>query len=90
LLPRGEERPPVERTGDEAQFYIRMRARVPIGIGPERAEAGRRLLKDADAGVFLLDDGLQHLQLHRDFDLVLIDALRPFGGGNLLAAGPHA
>ncbi len=86
LLPRGDETVPVETTGDEAQLYLRS-ARVPIGIGPERAESGARLLREADVGVFLLDDGLQHVQLHRDFDLVLIDALRPFGGGNLLPLG---
>jgi tetraacyldisaccharide 4'-kinase len=86
LLPRGDENAPVDTTGDEAQLYIKS-ARVPIGIGPERAETGARLLREADVGVFLLDDGLQHVQLHRDFDLVLIDALRPFGGGNLLPLG---
>jgi tetraacyldisaccharide 4'-kinase len=37
--------------------------------------------------VLLLDDGFQHLQLHRDFDLVLIDGLHPFGGGHLLPLG---
>ncbi len=86
LLPSGRENVPVETTGDEAQLYIRS-ARVPIGIGPERAETGARLLKEADVGVFLLDDGLQHVQLRRDVDLILIDALRPFGGGNLLPLG---
>ncbi|HVW10314.1 MAG TPA: tetraacyldisaccharide 4'-kinase, partial [Bryobacteraceae bacterium] len=86
LLPRGDERPPIERTGDEAQLYLRS-AHVPIGIGTERALAGARLLEHSDARVFLLDDGLQHVQLHRDFDLVVIDALRPFGGGHLLPLG---
>ncbi len=86
LLPTGAERPPMESTGDEAQLYIRS-ANVPMAIGAERATAGERLLEEADARVFLLDDGLQHLQLYRDFDLVLIDALRPFGGGNLLPLG---
>jgi tetraacyldisaccharide 4'-kinase len=86
LLPRGDERPPIERTGDEAQLYLRS-AHVPIGIGTERAEAGRRLLDQTQARVFLLDDGLQHVQLHRDFDLVVIDALRPFGGGHPLPLG---
>ncbi len=86
VLPRGDEMPPVETTGDEAQLYIQS-AHVPIGIGPERAEAGTRLIEKADVGVFVLDDGLQHLQLTREFDLVLIDALRPFGGGHLLPLG---
>ncbi len=86
LLPRGDERPPIERTGDEAQLYIRT-TNAPIGIGADRFETGSRLLKSADIGVILLDDGFQHLQLHRDFDLVLIDALLPFGGGHLLPLG---
>ena len=86
VLPGGDERPPIERTGDEAQLYIRA-TRVPIGIGADRAETGARLLRAANMGVLLLDDGFQHLQLHRDFDLVLIDALRPFGGEHLLPLG---
>src|SRR6185437_2790422 len=86
LLPTGDERPPIERTGDEAQLYIRS-IRVPIGIGADRAEAGTRLMRQADVGALFLDDGFQHLQLARDFDLVLIDALMPFGGGHLLPLG---
>jgi 3-deoxy-D-manno-octulosonic-acid transferase len=87
LLPHGDETPPVERTGDEAQLYIRSTSNVPIGIGADRTETGAQLLREANAGVLLLDDGFQHLQLRRDFDLVLIDALRPFGGGHLLPLG---
>ena len=87
LLPRGNETPPVERTGDEVQLYIRSTSNVPIGIGADRAETGAQLLREADIGVMVLDDGFQHLQLRRDFDLVLIDALRPFGGGHLLPLG---
>ncbi len=36
---------------------------------------------------FILDDGFQHLRLARDFDIVLIDGLNPFGGGHLLPSG---
>jgi tetraacyldisaccharide 4'-kinase len=35
----------------------------------------------------VLDDGFQHLQLERDVDILLIDAMNPFGGGHLLPAG---
>ena len=35
----------------------------------------------------ILDDGFQHRRLHRDSDVVLIDATRPFGGGRCLPAG---
>jgi tetraacyldisaccharide 4'-kinase len=77
---------PVSRTGDEAQLCMQA-AGVPIGIGPDRWATGMQLLAAAEVRIMFLDDGFQHLQLHRDFDLVLIDALRPFGGGELLPRG---
>lgn len=86
LLPRGNERLPVGLTGDEAQLYVRATG-VPMAIGGERFLAALRLLKETAVKVFFLDDGFQHLQLARDFNLVLIDALNPFGGGHLLPLG---
>jgi tetraacyldisaccharide 4'-kinase len=73
-------------SGDEAQLCMRA-ARVPIGIGPDRYATGVQLLRAVDLCVLFLDDGFQHLQLDRNFDLVLIDALRPFGGGCLVPLG---
>ena len=35
----------------------------------------------------LLDDGFQHVQIVRDFDIVLLDAARPFADGRLLPCG---
>jgi 3-deoxy-D-manno-octulosonic-acid transferase len=86
LLPKGNERLPVGLTGDEAQLYIRLTG-VPMAIGGNRFEAARQLLRKTEPKLFFLDDGFQHLQLARDFDLVLIDALNPFGGGHLLPLG---
>ena len=37
--------------------------------------------------LFILDDGFQHWKLHRDKDIVLIDAGNPFGNGQLLPSG---
>ena len=37
--------------------------------------------------VLLLDDGFQHWQLHRDLDIVLVDATNPFGNGKVLPRG---
>jgi len=39
------------------------------------------------ADVFVLDDGFQHLPLHRDADIVLVDCTDPFGGGWCPPAG---
>ncbi len=73
-------------SGDEAQLCMR-EACAPIGIGPDRYAVGLELIDKAEVHVLFLDDGFQHLQLDRDFDLVLIDALRPFGGGHLVPLG---
>jgi 3-deoxy-D-manno-octulosonic-acid transferase len=84
LLPGSETG--IARTGDEAQICSKATS-APIGIGGNRFEAGTELIKTANPGLLFLDDGFQHLQLHRDFDLVLIDALSPFGGKYLLPLG---
>jgi tetraacyldisaccharide 4'-kinase len=38
-------------------------------------------------GLAILDDGFQHRRLARDLDIVLVDALNPFGYGRLLPRG---
>ncbi|MES1258641.1 MAG: tetraacyldisaccharide 4'-kinase [Acidobacteriota bacterium] len=86
LLPRGDERLPVGLTGDEAQLYIRS-AGVPLAIGGDRFEAATALLRKTPVRLFVLDDGFQHQQLARDFNLVLVDSLNPFGGRHLLPLG---
>ncbi len=79
IVPRGGSAP-VEETGDEAQTYVRQAA-AHVGIGGDRYEVGRRMERELNPDVFLLDDGFQHFRLHRDHDIVLIDALDPLGGG---------
>jgi tetraacyldisaccharide 4'-kinase len=77
----------VGHTSDEVQLLrARLGDRVAMGIGADRYARGRELVAH---GVewFILDDGFQHLQLERDVDVVLVDALNPFGGGHLLPAG---
>jgi tetraacyldisaccharide 4'-kinase len=49
--------------------------------------AGRLALQRFGPDTLLLDDGFQHRQLHRDLDLVMLDATDPFGGGHLLPRG---
>jgi tetraacyldisaccharide 4'-kinase len=53
---------------------------------PDRVAAGRKAINDG-ADCLILDDGFQHRRIQRDLDLVLIDALDPFGGGSCLPAG---
>jgi len=51
---------------------------VPVICDPDRWRAGR-LAVDRGAKVLVLDDGFQHRRLHRDLDIVLLDATRPWG-----------
>jgi tetraacyldisaccharide 4'-kinase len=54
---------------------------------PNRARLAQQVLREFKPDVILLDDGFQHYRLHRDLDIVLIDALNPFSNGRLLPRG---
>ncbi len=69
-----------EEFGDEPLLIARQ-AGVPVYVSRERYEAG--LVAEADSpvaakegnpsSVYLLDDGFQHRQLHRDVDILLLN-----------------
>ena len=67
--------------GDEALVIARNLPRALVAVARKRAQAGAWLEKHFGVDVHLLDDGFQHLQLHRDLNLLVIDATNPFGGG---------
>jgi tetraacyldisaccharide 4'-kinase len=69
-----------------ALLRTRLGARAQLGVGKDRYASGR-VLERHGAEWFILDDGFQHLALHRDADIVLLDASDPFGGGRLLPCG---
>ena len=74
-------------TSDEVELMkARLGERIAIGVGAERYARGLELTARGIDWI-VLDDGFQHLQLARDADVVLIDAMNPFGGGRLLPAG---
>ena len=75
-----------EESGDEPQIFLRSRV-APVGIGADRFRTGTLLAEQFGIDVVLLDDGFQHVKLARSFDLVLIDALNPFGGGEVFPVG---
>jgi tetraacyldisaccharide 4'-kinase len=75
-----------EHSGDEPQMFVRS-GLAPVGIGANRFKTGTLLVRDFGADVLLLDDGFQHQRLARSVDVVLIDALDPFGGGEVFPLG---
>lgn len=76
-----------ESVGDEAILLARRLPGVPVVVGADRFRAGQEALRRFRLDALLLDDGFQHRQLHRDLDLVMVDATDPFGGGWLLPRG---
>jgi tetraacyldisaccharide 4'-kinase len=60
---------------------------VPLYQDPDRVDLARRAVEESQSQVLVLDDGFQHRRLARDFDIVLLDALDPFGGGRLFPRG---
>ena len=74
--------------GEEAYWLARTLPGVAVYTGACRYAAGMAAWEDLNPDLFLLDDGFQHLKLHRDLDLVLLDAASPFGNGCLLPRGP--
>lgn len=65
-------------------------ARCPsarLVVGPDKtASAVRAVAEGAD--FVIVDDGLQHRRLHRDTEVVMVDARAPFGNGSVLPGGP--
>jgi len=73
--------------GDEP-FLIATRCPTAIvAVGADRYELGQWVLSRFPIDCILLDDGFQHLALHRDVNLLLIDATDLSGLGAILPAG---
>jgi tetraacyldisaccharide 4'-kinase len=77
-----------ELAGDEPYLLARNLSGVPVCVSKDRAHAGLHAFKKHQIHFFILDDGFQHVGLHRDFDLVLLDGENPLGNGHLLPWGP--
>jgi tetraacyldisaccharide 4'-kinase len=75
------------QAGDEAVLLARRLPGVPILVGGDRIQSGRLALRQFGPDTILLDDGFQHRRVHRDLDLLLLDATDPFGGERLLPRG---
>lgn len=75
------------QVGEEAYWLARSLPGSAVYTGPARYDAGLAAWEQFRPDLFLLDDGFQHFQLHRDLDIVLLDAAAPFGNGFLLPRG---
>lgn len=72
--------------GDEAVLLAR-RTGCAVAVGAHRPAAAALLVRSG-CNVLIADDGLQHLALRRDLEIIMVDGSRGFGNGALLPAGP--
>jgi tetraacyldisaccharide 4'-kinase len=86
ILSRGY-RPHAGAANDEKLVLDQLCPGVPHLQGADRVESARLACERHGAQVLVLDDGFQHRRLARDLDLVLVDALDPWGAGRLLPRG---
>lgn len=88
ILDPGSERLPDPReVGDEPALLAAELPEVPIAVCADRARGGRAVEERFQIGVFLLDDGFQHLRLERDIDVVALDATQEISDRAILPAG---
>ncbi|WP_114416397.1 tetraacyldisaccharide 4'-kinase [Marinospirillum perlucidum] len=76
----------VKEAGDEPLMLARQTG-LPVAIDPRRPRAAELLLEEG-CDLIIADDGLQHLALERDIEILVIDGQRGLGNGHCLPVGP--
>ncbi len=62
----------VQSLGDEPALISQNFPDVPVAVHPDRYRSGLEVIRKYGADVFILDDGLQNRELHRDIDFILM------------------
>jgi tetraacyldisaccharide 4'-kinase len=73
--------------GDEPYMLAEKIPGLMVVVGADRYSAGLHAIEHLDPDIFILDDGFQHLRLHRDLNILIMDHARPLGNGHVLPAG---
>jgi len=73
--------------GDEPFLMAKSLRSIPIIVGPRRIKTGIVAINLFGANVLICDDTMQHRQIFRDINLVLLDSHDPLGNGHVLPRG---
>jgi tetraacyldisaccharide 4'-kinase len=77
-----------EDAGDEPFLLAQRLPGVPVVVGASRYDAGRTAVERFGSTALVLDDAFQHRTLHKDVEIVMARARRPWANGQVLPAGP--
>ncbi|MDP8237703.1 MAG: tetraacyldisaccharide 4'-kinase [Candidatus Hatepunaea meridiana] len=73
--------------GDEPVLICKSAPGVAVVVDKKRVRGSEYAVKNLRVKLILLDDGFQHRRLHRNLDIVLLDAGNPLGNRRVLPAG---
>lgn len=76
----------VTEANDEKLVLDQLCPGVPHWLNADRIDSAKRAVIDG-CTLLILDDAFQHRRIHRDLDIVLIDATNPWGYGHCLPRG---
>ncbi|MDW7679238.1 MAG: tetraacyldisaccharide 4'-kinase [bacterium] len=76
-----------DAAGDEPFLLARALPGVPVIVETDRYRSAQYAKQLFSPDVIILDDAFQHRRLHRDLNIVLVDATTGFGNRRLLPAG---
>jgi len=77
----------VNDVGDEV-LMLKRNLDCPIAVSEDRREAAKYLYEKYKLDLIISDDGLQHYNLPRNYEIVVVDGVREFGNARCLPAGP--
>ncbi len=74
--------------GDEPYMLASAVPSLSVVIGSDRFASGMLAMESLYPDIFILGDGFQHIRLHRDLNILLMDYANPTGNGHVIPAGP--
>jgi tetraacyldisaccharide 4'-kinase len=76
-----------DEAGDEPLLLAKRVPAAIVLVSKNRYAACQFAARELGAEAIILDDAFQHLRLHRDEDIVAVDATNPFGNGYVVPRG---
>lgn len=74
--------------GDEPYLLAKTLPGIPVLTGKKRYLSCQRAITEFGVDCIVLDDGFQHLSVHRDIDIVLFDSTHLAGNSRIFPGGP--